>query len=219
MEQLDPIIEQINDARRSYLVYVKRGDKEMAQKVVDEILQRFGDHPNALEAKADWLLEQGQRKNAQELYKQIIDSHPGRVETEKKYADLIFFDRNLQRDATAYLQGDSFSNLMQQQGTERNPTTAGLLSFLIPGMGQVYSGALSRGVWLFLWALASWIALFAVGTTTIGRGGLTTIGVLSIGSILVCTIVSVLDAVMHCPRAEKIQKKERPPPPYNLPFE
>jgi len=40
---------------------------------------------------------------------------------------------------------------------ERNPGLAAVLSFLIPGLGQVYNGCILRGVIWFLVAGGTWI--------------------------------------------------------------
>ena len=41
--------------------------------------------------------------------------------------------------------------------TMRNPGTAALLSFLLPGLGQLYNGKFLRGVLWFILAGGTWI--------------------------------------------------------------
>ncbi|MBI3725922.1 hypothetical protein HY251_18490 [bacterium] len=48
---------------------------------------------------------------------------------------------------------------MEAKPGERNPTVAALLSFVIPGLGQVYNGEAMKGVLLFFTSifLVPWV--------------------------------------------------------------
>ena len=67
-------------------------------------------------------------------------------------------------------------------GVRKSPSTAGCLSFLICGVGQMYNGQVAKGVVLL-------IAALVVGSFTFGVGG------------LIILIISIVDAIKI---AEKI---------------
>lgn len=221
MQPLDPVIEQIQDLMRNYEVLRRKGDKVGAQRVIEQIESQFPDHPNTKEARADWLRDEGRIGEARAIYKELIDEYSGRVATEKKYADLVFANEGQTAEIRQMLEAEKFSNILAPPGTVRNPNTSAVLSLILPGLGQVYNGELTRGLSFLGWSAISWLVFLMFGHVP-GRPTITGIGFLALASIGIASIAAILDAFTGAPRGadfSKVEKKERPKPPVDLPFE
>jgi len=43
---------------------------------------------------------------------------------------------------------------------KKDKTLAGILSFFIPGVGQIYCGETGRGIWFIVGTIFSWLSMF-----------------------------------------------------------
>lgn len=211
MNPLDPIVEEIQSAVRRAHVLRTRGDVSGAETEISRMLDKFPEHPDAIEAKADFLVEQGKIKEARDLLAPVVEKHPGRISTERKYAELV-----LQVGAREMLFVETPDRLGYGVG-KRSANTAGFLSLLLPGFGQVYNAELYKGIVFSVLAVSLWIGLFTIG-----------LGPKSQPSgffwpILVCLltvyVASILDAAVTAGKLPTFEPPTRPVPPVDKPFE
>ena len=88
----------------------------------------------------------------------------------------------------------SLPNPYQHGFVRKSPFTAGLLSCIIPGLGQLYATNWEKGWGPFIWTVAGLPLAYTgslLATLINGEGGLMFVGVMHIG----VTLYSVLDAV------------------------
>ncbi len=217
MQPLDPVLDEIEAARRKAHVFESRGEHDAAVAVLVEIAEKYPEHPLAREAQADALIAAGNLEEAKAILAEIVASHPGRIETERKHAKLVLKleERNL--SASLLLGEGDFSTLMNPAGAKRTAGTAALLSFLAPGFGQIYNGQLSRGLTLLAIAGVLWTLFFTLGSSE--SSGLTTFGWILGLIILTFYIGCLFDAATSAPRATSTERPERPTPPVDKPFE
>ncbi len=221
MNEFDPVIEDIAKARGNYELLRKRGDEEAAALVVTQILEKYPYRPHALEFQADALRDAGKTAEALALYKKIITENKGWVATERKYADLVFKLEGSSAEIRQLMEADNLGLLLARPDAQRHPGTAAALSLLVPGLGQIYNGELTKGLWLLAWAAASLTVFVEFSTYPGARPGLTPVGYISAASIALCWIVCILDAYVHAPKgaAPAVKKTEKPKPPVDLPYE
>lgn len=219
MKPLDPIADEIETARRQVHVYQSRGDRESASQVIDAVIAKYPDHPDALEAKADHLIHAGELNQAKELLAKIVRAFPGRIETERKYARLVLKleERNL---SASLLMGEGdFASLMNPAGVKRSAGTAAILSLLAPGFGQIYNGQLMRGIVLLLVAVVLWTLMFTIGYVGAGQSGqMTAVGWALAVLLAAFYLGCLLDAAISAPK-HAIAAPARPTPPVDKPFE
>jgi TM2 domain-containing membrane protein YozV len=219
MKPLDPVADEIDAARRQAHVYQSRGDRESASKIIDAVIAKYPDHPDAQEALADNLISAGELNKAKDVLAEIVRTNPGRIETERKHARLVLKleERNL---SASLLMGEGdFASLMNPAGVKRSAGTAAILSLLAPGFGQIYNGQLVRGIVLLLVAVVLWTLMFTIGYVGAGQSGQMT----AIGWALAVLLVALymgclLDAAISAPK-HTVAAPSRPVPPVDKPFE
>jgi TM2 domain-containing membrane protein YozV len=204
------IEEEIRSTLSRARVHLKRGEKDSALRLVEELKDKYPDEPDAQEAFADVLVGLGRKQEAIQVLKKVIDEHPGRVETEKRHAQLVFGMH--QHEFEQY-------GLMLESQEAIGPRSAGTASFLgllFPGLGQVYVGQIVRGIVYAGMAIVGFLLLLSIGT---GPAGLNGTGIGIIVGLAVVWIVGILDAAVSARGGADVSPKERPKPPVDLPFE
>lgn len=197
-----------------------RGSKTAAGKLLDEALDLAPGAPTVLEAVADELRERRQTRAAMDLYKRALRLDPKSVSVERKYAECV-----LGVAAVA----DPFATTSNELDAATGKTAV-LLSVLVPGLGQMVTGAVPLGVGLFVGWIVGWgIAWLIPGGM---QGLLALFGARSGGSAadfnatvllpillaLICHITAIANAASRAPSRPK-QRVERPTPPVDKDFE
>jgi len=123
----------------------------------DEVKERLAkakaiapDHPGVLEAEGDLAFNQGRYKQAETLFKAALGSNPGNARLEEKFATALlkvrmpgFTVNQIPDDADSF-----WSNRVP-----RNPAVSGILSAVMPGLGQFHNGDWLKGGILILFDL------------------------------------------------------------------
>lgn len=212
MESNNELIdEEIRSTLSRARVHLKRGEKDAALQLVEGLREKYPDHPDAKEAYADVLVGIGRKQEAIQVLKEIIDAHPGRVETERRHAYLVFGLHQHEFEQYGLM-------LESQEGAlgPRSSGTAAFLGLLFPGLGQVYVGQLVRGIVYAALAVLGFVLIFSIG---VGPSGLNGTGISIIVGLAVVWIVGILDAAVSAKGGSEVTPKERPKPPVDLPFE
>ncbi|MER3466823.1 MAG: hypothetical protein C4340_06970, partial [Armatimonadota bacterium] len=138
----NPLIdEEVRSTLSFARVHLKRGEREAALALAEDLAAKYPDNPDAKEALADVLVGVGRKQEAIRLLKEVIDQHPGRVQTEKKHAELVFGMHKDEWDLYA-------ASLEREDGAfgQRSTGAATILGLMFPGLGQIYVGRFWRGV-------------------------------------------------------------------------
>lgn len=196
-----------------------RGNKVGAKELLYQAQQIAPNSPDVLEAIADEMVANGNRRDALELYRRAFEIAPTKVHIEKKHADLVF---QLKAAGLGLIDPANMSEFEAVAGAK----AATIMSALIPGLGQIVRGEYVKGgAMLVLW-LVCMIVMFAIGI----RHVLAIIGidrtisspnVLALVFALLALLVhftSILDAASNIKKGP-VRKPERPTPPANLPYD
>lgn len=197
-----------------------RGNKPAAGKLLEEALEIAPGSATILEAVADDLIERRQTRAAMDIYKRAMRLDPQNASVERKYAECVL--------------GTAKSLDFPPPGGDGIDAASGkialLLSIIVPGLGQIVTGATGLGGgllagWLIGWGLA-WLipggmqgvlGLFGVrgqGPTAEFNG----IVLLPLLLAAICHIWAIFDAAGKANRYER-KTVERPVPPVDKDFE
>jgi tetratricopeptide (TPR) repeat protein len=115
-----------------------------------EARQLAPEHPAVLEMDGDLAFARGRFRQAEQLYHQAFQADPGNAKLEEKYATALL--KVHQPDYMTHVgpADDSWWYFP----VVRTPWVSGLISAILPGLGQWYNGDLLKGaivfmVWLF----------------------------------------------------------------------
>ncbi len=208
----NPLIdEEVRSTLSRARVLLKRGDKDAALALAEELAQKYPDEPDAKEALADVLVGVGKKQEAIRLLKEVIDQHPGRVQTEKRHANLVFGMHKDEWDLYA-------ASLEREDGAfgKRSAGAATMLGLMFPGLGQIYVGQFWRGVVFAVMAVFGFAVAFTIGRTENGMNG---IGIGALVFLATLWVTGILDAAAGAARTSDTRPRDRPEPPANLPFE
>lgn len=215
-EELDKAERLIREAR----LLKMRGNKTAAGKLIEEALEVAPGAPIILEAVADDLIERRQIRAAMQIYKRALQIEPTNASIERKYAECVL----------GSAQSFDFSGARSDTIDAASGKIALLLSVIVPGLGQIVTGATSLGVGLMAGWLAGW------GIAWLIPGGMQ--GVLGLfgvrgsgptpefnGAVLfplmiaaVCHLWAIFDAAGKAGKHER-KRIERPVPPVDKDFE
>jgi hypothetical protein len=230
LDALDPVQEEVRTAVSKARVLRARGDLAGADVLLAELLERHPDHPGAMEAKAEALVEAGKTVEARDLLAEVVAKHPGRIATERRHAELVLKIAEAEMLKQALLSGMDPSLIGTPAGMKRRAGTAAFFNMLLPGFGQIYNGELTKGLILAGFTVLSWIAMFALALERVPDGfrrdGSQKFATHTTGffwpvlvSLLTVYIVSILEASATAAKAPPLPKPERPVPPVDKPFE
>ncbi len=190
-----------------------RNQREQALKLVQEVIVLDDTSSEAYELQGDLLLDLKRGAEAMASFKRARELHPDRPVLEDKIARAAL--QRAARQQTIEMSQAILEGKVKPQ-EKKSPGTAAMLSFLGPGLGQLYNGELMKGLAMLL----AFIFLFALELLAVLRematgpaGGLlgygqglstSTIGsALSSGSTLLVTILlsvlwiySMIDAAL-----------------------
>lgn len=208
----NPLIdEEVRSTLSRARVLLTRGERDAALAVAEELAQKYPDSPDAKEALADVLIGVGRKQEAIRLLKEVIDQHPGRVETERRHANLVFglHKHEWEQYAASLERGDGAFG-------KRSAGAATMLGLMFPGLGQIYVGQFWRGVVFAALAVTGFAVAFTLGRAENGMNG---IGIGALVFLATLWVAGILDAAAGAARTSEVRPRERPEPPSNLPFE
>jgi len=198
-------------------LFTIRGDKARAKELLDQAEMAAPRSGPVLVALADAAIERHNVKEAIRLLTIAKQANPGNVAIEKRHADAVFRQtQGMIFDPTA--KSSSFENVASAKA-------AVILSFMLPGLGQIASGSVAKGAsilvaWAIAWIIAvligfkGFFAMMGMGPSREADGKV--LVPLAIAAIL--HLYAILDASSKAKSIEK-RKIVRPVPPSNLPFE
>lgn len=191
----------------------------------DELLRQAADvapnSPAVLEAIGDDHYDKGQLGKAREYYERAFRLDKSNVSVERKFGMTL-----VQTDPIATMMVTDLDEPMI--GTKVPP----LLSAILPGLGQIVSGEVGKGVALLIFYVGSlaWVLSIPNGVQGLlgfvsGKSGqgpgqvpFNATVLLPIFMGVVAWIISVSDATMKA-KARRFTPVDRPRPPVDLPFE
>lgn len=212
----DPVEDLAETMSRRVEILYQRGEVESARRLVEGFVREHPGHPAAMELQGDLLRLEGKLKEARDLYASIIQQYPGRINTERKHAQVVLRlnEQDLQRlEALGALEWQEIRN---PAGLQRHASTSAFLSLLFPGFGQAYNGHWVKSGILAALAIIWWVLFFSIG---FGNGwSLTGMGWFLLWVGVVLYSVAIVDAALGA-RGEVVVKPQRPTPPVDKPFE
>ncbi|HRJ27650.1 MAG TPA: hypothetical protein PLO61_09105 [Fimbriimonadaceae bacterium] len=214
-ERAERLIRDANIAR------IRKQRQEM-DRLLNEALEVAPGSALVLEAVADDLLLRGQRRRAQELYAQAIRLSPGNVSLERKHAECVFASAGL-NDPAALMGGA----LTESYASAKSGM---ILSFIIPGLGQIVMGEVKRGAIMLSGVVVGWVIALLIPDGVSSFMGLLGLArnpppfqplVLLPLSLAACFHLWAIVDMFSRARVEQFRSKpvERPRPPVDMPFE
>ncbi|MCW5936045.1 MAG: tetratricopeptide repeat protein [Fimbriimonadaceae bacterium] len=208
---------RVEDLLRQANLAKVRGQADLSERLVLEAVQLAPHSSPANEALGDVYLEQRQTRKAREAYRQAVELDATNASAERKYGETVLAIETALNPALLLGSGE---------GTYASGKASVVLSFLVPGLGQIVNGLRAKGaafmgVWLVGWILAFLVPNGMKGLTTLftGRGpGFEPLVLLPLGISAIAWIWSILDAGQAAGRVEQ-KKFERPTPPVDKDFE
>lgn len=196
-----------------------RGQKQEADRLLEQAQKAAPTAPTVLEAIGDDYAERGQTKKAMDAYKRAHELDPKNIAIERKYAECV-----LKNDAVA----NAMMHMLGEDSIETvaNANIATVLSVFVPGLGQMVTGQVPKGAtflggWLIGWI---WAFLTPDGLTNLvksvggAKSSFNTFVLVPVFIALVFHMAAIYDAASRAKSARR-PKVNRPVPPANLPFE
>ncbi len=155
--ELDPKRDEVEKLLRNAHIFMTRGQIEEARKLLEQAQEIMPDNAEVWASIGDFWHGAGKLEEAHHAYKKAHELEPENAFIERKYAQIVL---EMTRQQEQYQQWEMMlegkrpgDDLMLR----RNPGLAFLLSFLMPGVGQLYNGQFVKGgIVLGIWVLG-WI--------------------------------------------------------------
>lgn len=193
-----------------------RGDKAKAKELLDQAEAAAPNSGAVLIALGDAARERRNLKEAVRLYAQAMKAEPGNIAYERKHADAVFEQsRGLFFDPTS------------PSGVEAvaSAKSAVLLSVMLPGVGQIVTGEIAKGVFFLVMVVGGWTAALLIGFkglfAMLGMGptkDAEATVLIPLAIAVLFHLIAIFDASAKSKTIGK-RKIDRPVPPSNLPFE
>lgn len=147
-----------------------RGQREQAVKLAREAVALDAEDAEAHELEGDLLLELRRGEEAMSCFRRARELNPSRAVLEDKIARAALEQAKL-RDTVALSQA-LLEGTARRATSRRSPGAAAVLSFLAPGLGQLYNGEVWKGlVMLMVYLALALMAILAVLREVAARGG------------------------------------------------
>ena len=197
-----------------------RGDRAKAKELLDEAEKAAPHSATVLVALGDAAIERHNQKEALRLYDLAKAAEPGNVAIERKHAETAF----------RISQGTIFDPTIGSQGVEAvaSAKAAVVLSVFLPGLGQMVTGEVAKGIAMMVAWAGGWVWALLLGFNGLfGMIGLRASKeanptvLLPLAIAILSHMIAIFDAAAKAKTAER-RKILRPPPPdegKNLPFE
>jgi tetratricopeptide (TPR) repeat protein len=129
---------------RLFLKQNRLGD---TQEVIDQLKAREPESSEVWELQGDLHRRKGERKAAQEAFKQAFALDGTNADAERKFAEMALFLGEEERSRRS--QRELLEDPTRKRAQPRNPVTAALYSCLFPGFGQLHNREHEKGLLLF----------------------------------------------------------------------
>jgi tetratricopeptide (TPR) repeat protein len=213
---------KLEDLMRRVNLAKIRGEAQQATDLLKEASAIAPWSPQVLELLGDQHMERKRYKDAKEAYAKALKAQPGNPALERKYGTAVLE----QEQSALFLSGMGSTTTGDSTASAQ---MAVLLSLIVPGLGQIVTEQVGKGVAMMVGWLLSWLIAFLLPGGPAGL--LVPLGLRSpqlqqyTGWVVVPVMFGIgihLWAVMDAlTRAKKAPRREikRPEPPANLPFE
>jgi len=211
----DRLKDQLEGMYRRWVVHQRRGEKQAADKVIEEMIAIAPDSPMVLKVQGDQYISRGQRSKASECYKKAFELDPTDKEAETKFAESLIVGADLE----AFV-----PSAFESQATGK---TASILSALLPGLGQIVTGQTQKGIAFLAIYIVAVGALFAIPNGIKGIAGIFSsrssdfngVVLIPLLAAAVTWFISFADAQSYAKRFSAKKVVERPVPPVDKDFE
>ncbi len=196
----------------------RRGNNQQSTDLLKQAADIAPGAATVLEALGDDLMDRGNYAAAHEAYRSAHRADPTNVGIERKYA-LISSSTVRTMSVEDQLRLGVDSPFVRPEETMASPKVARILSFFIPGSGQLVLGYPRKGLAIFLVWLVSASLFFLAGYLG-GKGSpIPSWAYFPLAVAVVTWIVGIYDSNSGQKGAEKKATVNRPTPPVNMPFE
>jgi hypothetical protein len=217
-EPLPNDVETAERLIREAHLFTIRGDKARAKELLDQAEKAAPRSGAVLAALGEAALERHNIKEAVRLLTLAKEAEPGNVAIEKKHADAVFRQTQGMLFDPAARQTSSFENVASAKA-------AVVLSFLLPGLGQIVTGERGKGATIMAAWVGCLIAIYLIGfqglLAAVGMGpskDANMAGFLPLALGVMLHLYAIFDAAGKAKSMEQ-RKIIRPTPPSDLPFE
>lgn len=215
-----PTSEQLAEAedllRLSHLAKV-RGDIKESDRLLDRALEVAPGSAQVLEEVGDRQVEQRKLRAAKESYAAALAVEPGRASAERKYGETVLALQMV-------LDPSRILGEIEDDDSYVGAKALPVLSFLVPGLGQIVNGEIGKGLtMLFVWGgsivLTGMMSdqFRAFGSLLSGGGQFNGLAFLPLFSVFMAFAWSVGDAASTAKLKEK-RNIIRPVPPVDKEF-
>lgn len=149
---------------RNARVAAQRGQKEIAEKLIDEALGLAPGSAEVQGALAESLVARKQLRKARDTYRLAMQLDPKNPEWERRYGELVL-EIELPPDLRT-LGGRSDAEVAA------SGKTAALLSVFVPGLGQIVTGQVAKGAAMLGLVVLGWVWATSVPNGLSGLGSL-----------------------------------------------
>lgn len=214
-----PTPEQIAKAEaliRQAKVAQMRGNRDEAISILKQAEVEAPGASGVLEAVGDELLASGKVSDARRYYRRAAKADPANVSAERKFAELVY-----RSDASAA------TVLLAESEVVANAKSAAILSFFVPGLGQIVRGRVVTGIVFMVLIFGLWALAFALGLKGAlaqmlnvqgAREPFNPIVFAIVPTAVILYFINVADVSSRA-KIASTKNYERPTPPENLPFE
>ncbi|MCS7064793.1 MAG: hypothetical protein NZL85_00815 [Fimbriimonadales bacterium] len=143
--ELDPKREEVERLLRQAHLQQLRGQLEDASTAVKQALELTPDDASVWEMLGDLRQQAGDLQGAHDAYKHAHELAPDNAAIERKYAQTVLALTTQQEQFQLWQQALEGKLPEEEGGIPRRPGLAFLLSFVMPGLGQIYNGQLVKG--------------------------------------------------------------------------
>lgn len=150
---LDPAVEQLV---REVHLKLRQGLTADVETQLAAAKTLAPEHPAVLEIEGDLAVERGRYAQAEPLYRKAFQADRGNARLEEKFATAL-----VKMHESEYLAHDVPDDSPWSNRVKRIPAASGMMSFVVPGLGQFHNGdwlkgAIMIGAWVFLFLFDCW---------------------------------------------------------------
>ncbi len=162
-QELDPKREEVERLLRQAHLQKLRGQLTEASASVQQALELMPDDASVWEMLGDLRQQAGDLSGAHDAYKRAHELAPDNATIERKYAQAVL-NLTVQQEQFIQWQQALEGKLPDEEiAPPRRPSLAFLLSFVMPGLGQIYNGQLVKGAILLGLTLLGLMLFLLVG--------------------------------------------------------
>lgn len=200
---------------RRAVVELNRGNIQFAERYLAEAQAITPNTSLILETKGDIVAAAGKRLEAIEFYKKAMKVDPKNLSAERKHANAVF---------ATQASSITLSTIVPEPVASRK--WAVISTFMVPGSGQIITGAYAKGAgFLIAWLIGIiTLGLNMEAVSRFARGDLSLLGgPVGIGAGLMMlswffAIIDIQAARKHYESLNKLEKIVPPKPPVDLPY-